>query len=74
MTFFANYEEAMAATPEEMEAMNRYVDHFEALIAKAKVKGEPLSWGILQYREEIAAFKATLPKTRWQKFCAWLNK
>lgn len=74
MPFFKSYEEAMNAAPDEIEGMNQYVDHFTSVIAETRRKGLPLCEAEILFLEDIKAFKATCPKSPWQKFCEWLKK
>lgn len=61
------YDEVLTATPDEVDALNRYIDHFNRTIIQDKAKGNPLCESQLQFLAEIKAFQATCPKTWHEK-------
>ena len=64
MTVFASYEEAMAASPEDVQAAVEYAAYMVPRINADRAAGRELVWGQLQFLEDVTRYQATAPPTR----------
>lgn len=69
------YSEMLRATPQELAACEKYIDHMVASIAESRAKGEELTWGQQTFLDEVEAFKATVPRkpTLIQRVRGWIG-
>lgn len=73
---FLDYNEAMAATPDEIASVSRTIDYFNSLIEQQKAKGLPLAWAHYRYLEHARQFRETVPageKTVMQTAVEWVE-
>lgn len=67
MTVFASYQEALAASPEDVQAAQEYAAYMVPLINADRAAGRELVTGQRQFLEAVARYQATVPLTWWQR-------
>jgi len=75
MTVFASYQEALNASPEDMQAAQEYAAHMVPLINSDRAAGRELVTGQREFLEAVARYQATVPPRHvllWRRIKGWI--